>query len=166
LGKLRGMVKSTTPDIYRWAVERLIEGDPESKNAKIRLRPERRHCIHHHSNKSNFVGLSSTSTYPETKPENEATKDGKTWQWFPSWNALSTHYFHELGFLAGLCQLTGATIFSLAGITALRPSTVPTGGRSSLTDDSSLHPGAHRSDHPEYHIVRLPLLDLSREIAC
>ncbi|RMZ90202.1 hypothetical protein DV736_g2559, partial [Chaetothyriales sp. CBS 134916] len=41
------------------------------------------------------------------------------WQWFPSWQDLRTHYFHELGFLAGAAQLFGATIFGISGFTAL-----------------------------------------------
>lgn len=100
---------------FGWAVENLAE----EEGGKIRIRPERKHCSHHHQNKKNFVGRSSANTVDEHKPADENTKDGKTWQWFPSWSSLKTHYFHELGFLAGLAQLTGATIFGISGFTAL-----------------------------------------------
>ncbi|KAK3081836.1 hypothetical protein LTS18_000863 [Coniosporium uncinatum] len=43
----------------------------------------------------------------------------KSWVWWPSWYQLRTHYLHELGFLACLSQLIGATIFWIAGFTAL-----------------------------------------------
>jgi hypothetical protein len=34
-----------------------------------------------------------------------------TWTWFPSWHELRTHYFKEVGFLACLAQMVGATVF-------------------------------------------------------
>jgi hypothetical protein len=105
---------------FGWALEQLVAGeDADGQGAKIRLRPEKRLCHHHHQNRRNFVGRSSNETYPEAKPADEATKDGKTWQWFPSWHALRTHYLYELGFLAGCAQLFGATVFGISGFTAL-----------------------------------------------
>jgi len=41
------------------------------------------------------------------------------WQWCPSWHDLTTHYLRELGFLACSAQFLGATIFWIAGFTAL-----------------------------------------------
>jgi hypothetical protein len=106
-------VNENNAGCFGWAIEQLGE------DGRTRIRPETKHCIHHHQNRKNFVGHSSSNTLDEHKPANENTKDGKTWQWFPSWNSLKTHYFHELGFLAGLAQLTGATIFGISGFTAL-----------------------------------------------
>ena len=40
-----------------------------------------------------------------------ASKSASTWTWFPSWDELRTHYFKEVGFLACLAQMIGATIF-------------------------------------------------------
>jgi hypothetical protein len=105
---------------FGWALEQLAGGeDADGKRGKIRLRPDKHFCHHHHQNRKNFVGRSSDETHPKAKPADEATKDGKTWQWFPSWHALRTHYFHEVGFLAGCAQLFGATIFGISGFTAL-----------------------------------------------
>jgi hypothetical protein len=105
---------------FGWALEQLASGEhADGKTGQIRITPDKHLCHHHHQNRKNFVGRSSADTHPEAKPANEATKDGKTWQWFPSWHALRTHYFHELGFLAGCAQLFGATIFGISGFTAL-----------------------------------------------
>ena len=105
---------------FGWALEKLaLDEHEDGKHGKIRIKPEKRYCHHHHQNRKNFVGRSSRDTHPEAKPANEATKDGKTWQWFPSWHSLRTHYFHEFGFLAGCAQLFGATVFGISGFTAL-----------------------------------------------
>ena len=108
-------VNENTAGCFGWAIEQLAEGE----HGKIHIQADKQHCIHHHQNRKNFVGRSSANTSDEHRPSNENTKDGKTWQWFPSWNSLKKHYFHELGFLAGLSQLTGATIFGISGFTAL-----------------------------------------------
>jgi len=112
-------VNENSAGCFGWALENLLEGDEESRQGRIRVRPERRCCTHHHQNKHNFVGPSSSDTHPESNLLDKHTKDSKTWQWLPSWQALRCHYFHELGFLASLAQFIGATIFSIAGITAL-----------------------------------------------
>ena len=59
-----------------------------------------------------------------TPPSDERTdpckeEEPKSFVWFPSWHELATHYLHEIGFLACLSQLLGATIFWIAGFTAL-----------------------------------------------
>ena len=43
----------------------------------------------------------------------------RTWTWFPSTHELTSHYLHELGFLACLFQFLGASIFWISGFTAL-----------------------------------------------
>ena len=112
-------VNENNSGCFGWALEQLVEGDADAKGSRIRIRPEKHACSHHHQNRTNFVGTSSKDTHPDSKPRDEATKDGKTWQWFPSWHSLRTHYLHELGFLAGMAQLFGATIFGISGFTAL-----------------------------------------------
>lgn len=95
---------------FGWAVEKLID-DEETGETRVQLSADRDNCGHHHQNKKNFVG--------SAKNTSETKDNGKTWQWFPTWQALKTHYFHELGFIASFSQFCGATIFSIAGITAL-----------------------------------------------
>ena len=41
-----------------------------------------------------------------------------TFRW-PTWHELTTHYFHEIGFLASFILAIGATIFYISGILAL-----------------------------------------------
>src|SRR5271168_4831471 len=43
----------------------------------------------------------------------------RAWTWFPTWHELTTHYFREIGFLACLSQMIGATIFWISGFIAL-----------------------------------------------
>lgn len=42
-----------------------------------------------------------------------------TFIWWPTWHDLKTHHVYEVGFVACLTQLIGATIFLVTGITAL-----------------------------------------------
>ncbi|MCJ1307415.1 hypothetical protein MMC25_001061 [Agyrium rufum] len=116
---------------FGWALERVLEGDNEEKGegGKWRVKASVDVCEHHHTNKKNFVGKGdvpsdqkSNATNTTEKPSTEATTSQsteKTWQWFPSAYDLRTHYFHELGFLACLAQLFGASIFWISGFTAL-----------------------------------------------
>lgn len=47
------------------------------------------------------------------------SKDARAWTWFPTWHELHSHYFHEIGFLACLFQMMGASVFWISGFTAL-----------------------------------------------
>ena len=106
---------------FGWAIEGLFDEENsdgrDGKGPMPRIKPERQNCQHHHRNRRNFVGSSVASIASEHKEANENDKGAKTWQWWPSWHTLRTHYFHEIGFLAGLAQFLGATIFSIAGFT-------------------------------------------------
>jgi hypothetical protein len=53
--------------------------------------------------------------------DHPASESARTWIWFPTWHELKTHYFKEVGFLACLSQMIGATIFWISGFTALPP---------------------------------------------
>lgn len=99
----------------------------------------RTHCRHHHANRRNFVGkgplppTSSTAKGPVSNTvdssDDEATLDDskdqtldtkrRSWVWWPTMQELRVHYIHEIGFLACSAQMIGATIFWIAGLTAL-----------------------------------------------
>ncbi|KAK4944273.1 hypothetical protein LTR10_016386 [Elasticomyces elasticus] len=111
-------VNTNNSGCFGWAVEQLVE-EKEGGQPKFRLSASVDHCRHHHQNRRNFVGKSSYRLAEEAQLRKQTTKEGKSWMWFPSWHDLRTHYLHELGFLAGISQLTGATIFGVAGFTAL-----------------------------------------------
>lgn len=107
---------------FGWALEQLqseyIHPDTSSSSKAspaLHLRPDRSACAHHHRNEQNLFGLG-----PQSAPESTGDPNSpRSWQWFPSYAALREHYLHELGFLASLSQFLGATVFSVAGITAL-----------------------------------------------
>jgi hypothetical protein len=119
-------VNANSEGCFGWAVEELVsgndggeEGEGEKGVGGYKFVPDKKLCVHHHQNRRNFVGKGSVKAVDEAKKADKKTKDGKTWQWFPSRQALKEHYFHELGFLASFSQFCGATVFSIAGITAL-----------------------------------------------
>ncbi|KIW10553.1 hypothetical protein PV08_11517 [Exophiala spinifera] len=113
-------VNSNHSGCFGWAVEQLREDIHGTSGKPIyRFRASRRHCRHHHQNRRNFVGKPSRTLAEEAQVAAYKSKDGPSWQWWPSWHDLRTHYIHELGFLAGMAQLFGATIFGISGITAL-----------------------------------------------
>ena len=118
---------------FGWALERAISGG-EEEDEKIRVRPKKGRCRHHHSNTKNLVGKgfsadshplpysSGSSASSAGNVEEEAKPSGppnRAWQWFPSRYDLTNHYIREIGFLACLAQFCGATIFWISGFTAL-----------------------------------------------
>jgi hypothetical protein len=110
---------------FGWALEKVVEGD----NGQIRVRPDVDGCNHHHTNKKNLVGKGDATTASEgasdgreetpRNDESDISDDKKAWQWFPSTYDLKTHYLREIGFLACLSQLFGASVFWISGFTAL-----------------------------------------------
>jgi hypothetical protein len=103
-------VNENNAGCFGWALEKVFSD--QHGNDIVRVKPSKKFCSHHHANKKNVVGKA-------TDTEKSSNHDGKTWQWFPSRNALTTHYFRELGFLASLAQFCGATVFWISGFTAL-----------------------------------------------
>ncbi|TVY29643.1 hypothetical protein LHYA1_G000979 [Lachnellula hyalina] len=55
---------------------------------------------------------------PKDQP---SSSSASTWIWFPTSHELRTHYLKEIGFLACLSQMIGATVFWISGFTALPP---------------------------------------------
>ena len=115
---------------FGWALERLFSGDDGDE--KIRVKPDADGCAHHHTNKKNLVGKAdihessridqeglSGALNREVEALEGSGTSGRSWQWFPSYNELTTHYLRELGFLASFAQFAGATIFWISGFTAL-----------------------------------------------
>lgn len=121
---------------FGWALERAMSHDRENGEL-LRLVPDKGGCLHHHQNKKNFVGKPASAALEGKKQGNPATEDeghlkstlnvdgddgppgAQSWVWYPTWSELTTHYLREIGFLASLSQFVGATIFWIAGFTAL-----------------------------------------------
>jgi hypothetical protein len=101
---------------FGWAVERALSSTEEERADIARLRPAKSACTHHHANKRNLVGKGRITADKDVKVQEGFSK---SWTWFPSMTELRTHYIHELGFLASLIQLLAASIFWIAGLTAL-----------------------------------------------
>ncbi|KAL1652378.1 hypothetical protein SLS61_004980 [Didymella pomorum] len=99
---------------FGWALEQAIshKSNDGETGGGAGLRPSKSHCTHHHLNKRNLVG---GGTQHASKEASEA----RTWVWWPSKTDLRTHYIYNLGFLASFAQLCGASIFWIAGLTAL-----------------------------------------------
>ena len=128
-------VNENRADCFGWAVEEVFEEN------LMRLKPGG--CSHHHKNRGNLVGKGKTlngqhsapfrttdaditlsgksSSDLNLAPKDDSTSNDRGWTWFPSWYELKTHYFKEVGFLACLSQMIGATIFWISGFTALPP---------------------------------------------
>ncbi|CAN9143706.1 unnamed protein product [Alternaria alternata] len=61
----------------------------------------------------------SVDTRQFTQSKSDLAPQEHLWIWWPSNEELRTHYIHNLGFIASFSQLLGATIFWVAGLTAL-----------------------------------------------
>jgi hypothetical protein len=110
---------------FGWAVEELVGEEVK----RWRLTPSFVSCEHHHANRRNLFGSQSTRVHDAEYNGDLESHDGahlkggqmhdRSWSWMPSIAELRGHYFHELGFLASLFQFLGASIFWIAGLTAL-----------------------------------------------
>ena len=77
------------------------------------IRPSKSRCTHPHTKRhSGGTGHADASKHEQQSGQSP-------WVWWPSTEELRTHYFHNLGFLASFSQLLGASIFWVAGLTAL-----------------------------------------------
>lgn len=95
-------LSSRRPKVRWWsakAVEKL--GDKEDRR-------------HHHADQRSFVGQKKVVVAVVS-----SLADSRSFKWFPSLSELWSHYIHELGFLASLTQLIGATVFWISGFTGL-----------------------------------------------
>jgi hypothetical protein len=120
-------VNESRESCFGWAVQQMVNGS----NSQWLVAPDKDACRHHHLNKRNLVGkpsyaeaeASDTEDSAESQhrvspqPKEESTK--RSWVWFPTWHDLRTHYLREIGFLACLAQMFGASVFWISGFTAL-----------------------------------------------
>ncbi|KAF2500475.1 integral membrane protein, partial [Lophium mytilinum] len=93
---------------FGWAVSQALE------DHTLQFHPSGKTCVHHHSNKRNLVGRSTTSS-----SHSGTTDSDKAWTWWPSTHDFVTHHLHSLGFLASFTQFLAASVFWISGFTAL-----------------------------------------------
>ncbi|KAK9372098.1 uncharacterized protein V1513DRAFT_460857 [Lipomyces chichibuensis] len=106
---------------FGWAVEAALQGNGEmgKSDGQLKVTAKRDERDHHYNRNCLLKELNrptpptSLSSYSLDSPERQS------WQWLPSFHDLRTHLLHELGFLASVSQLIGATIFWISGFTAL-----------------------------------------------
>ncbi|RMZ71638.1 integral membrane [Pyrenophora seminiperda CCB06] len=97
---------------FGWVVEQALSHDGEEVGG-MSIRPSKSRCAHPHAKRhGNRTGHTKA-------PKHEQQPGQRSWVWWPSNEELRTHYIHNLGFLASLAQLLGASIFWVAGLTAL-----------------------------------------------
>ena len=105
---------------FGWALEQAFSHDddstasPENKEASDKAtggvtKPTSGFCDHHHVH----------GIHKRSKVELQHPGANRKWEWWPTWHELTTHYFHEIGFLASFSEAVGATIFWISGIMAL-----------------------------------------------
>lgn len=99
---------------FGWALHRAFEGDPGASAGRLIARADIHSCQHHHQRRrrSNLAKHGQAVVQQTPAPERQ-------WTWFPTWRELTSHYFHEIGFLASFIMFIGATIFYVCGICTL-----------------------------------------------
>jgi hypothetical protein len=121
-------------DCFGWALEEAI-----SESRELLLHPRRDDCAHHHKRRDTFfqsdpvtrekqqdLGTSSdnnnNNSSSSSSSNNYNTKTPqRRFTWWPTWNELTRHYLRDIGFLACLSQMIGATVFWVCGFTGLPP---------------------------------------------
>ncbi|KAH8697725.1 hypothetical protein BGW36DRAFT_295523 [Talaromyces proteolyticus] len=95
---------------FGWAVETVIKRHESHEDliSTTEVKPEE--CTHHHSERHSLFRDGLKESTPDFK---------RSFQWLPSLADLRSHYLHELGFLASLIQMIGATVFWISGFTGL-----------------------------------------------
>lgn len=96
-------VNEKQKDCFGWALEEAMESHG------LLFRPDPKGCTHHHSVRHSLLAVG----------EADVGKEGRSWEWWPTWSELRAHYFREIGFLASLSQFIGASVFWISGFTAL-----------------------------------------------
>ncbi|KAK7932137.1 hypothetical protein PG985_002849 [Apiospora marii] len=119
-------VNENRTDCFGWALEKETaaaaaaaaeEEEEHVGNGRLRLRPHPSRCVHHHRDKRSFL----SSRLAKNDGVGDDEKGNRAWEWWPTWNELTTHYLREIGFLACLSQFLGATVFWISGFTGLPP---------------------------------------------
>lgn len=80
-----------------------------SSSSNITTQPLSRDCAHHH-----IHGIHKRATVERQHPA-----AGRKWEWWPTWEECTTHYFHEIGWLASITESIAATVFFISGVMAL-----------------------------------------------
>ncbi|GAB1313906.1 Integral membrane protein [Madurella fahalii] len=120
-------INAERSDCFGWELEEELE------DHGLRLHPRHEGCRHGHQNRQALLRDSAVAMIAATTVDTVAEPGGlgpdgdekvkpekeRRWSWWPTRHELTTHYIKEIGFLASLIQLMGATVFWMAGFTNL-----------------------------------------------
>lgn len=119
-------VNENRSDCFGWALEEALHGGhgdgvgDGDEGSLVLLRREKSRCRHHHRDKRTFLkGKDVDGGASVGHDEVDSTAAARKWTWWPSSKELRTHYLRDIGFLACLSQMIGATIFWISGFTGL-----------------------------------------------
>lgn len=95
---------------FGWAINEVfdeVEADAGTtrRDRKLQVHADFGKCQHHHRR-----GQRKALKQPRA---------GRRWVWWPSWSDIKTHYIHEIGWVASMSLVIGATIFYISGICSL-----------------------------------------------
>ncbi|KAK0635579.1 hypothetical protein B0T17DRAFT_48705 [Bombardia bombarda] len=105
-------VNENRSDCFGWALEEAVRGR--------HLHSTDENCCRHHHRLRHTL-LPSISSSSGSTGTNSTPREKRRWSWWPTTHELTSHYLRDVGFLACLSQMIGATIFWIAGFTGLPP---------------------------------------------
>lgn len=114
-------VNENRSDCFGWAVEEALEGGVEGGRTWL-LSRQKGQCRHHHRNRRGLLATGKVVDGDASSGGHDEADDSpaaRRWTWWPSWHELRTHYIRDIGFLACLSQMIGATVFWISGFTGL-----------------------------------------------
>lgn len=168
-------VNENRSECFGWALEGALGRGEED----LVLRRDESGCRHHHRERRSFLTGKSVADVYDDDDDAKGFVEGKgregggdseeggapsdkgrrRWTWWPSWYELRTHYFHDIGFLACLSQMIGATIFWMAGFTSLPQIlgalTVPATNGTYWLPQVSCHLSAGQSPSPPPNQIKI-----------
>ena len=63
--------------------------------------------------------VSSLDGADEGPTDEDAFHEYLTWRWWPTWEAFKTYHIKEMGYVACVIQLFGATLYGICGVISL-----------------------------------------------
>jgi hypothetical protein len=97
---------------FGWALQHALRGDVAEQETKepfvtpLGVQPHKKACTHHHQRTAKDQGRI-------------IAQSRRRWKWWPTWKEIRTHYMYEMGWVASMLMVLGATIFYVSGICAL-----------------------------------------------